>query len=75
MMAEIFIFKTNAETQEHVRQVSALFQPVVSITHWSFDLEDCDRVLRVVASGLRPDAIERLVMTAGIRCEHMEYEL
>ncbi len=75
MKTEIFIFKTNVHTEAHVEQVAALFGVVESIKQWSFDLEDCDRILRVVTSDLGPEAIEQLLGDVGVVCEHMEYEL
>jgi hypothetical protein len=74
-MNEIFIFKTSVHTEAHVHQVATLFRPVKSIKQWSFDLEDCDRILRVVASDLEPESIAQLLSNAGVACEHMEYEL
>lgn len=75
MTIKILIFKTNADTQEQVQRAAALFKSVLSVKKWSFDLEDCDRVLRVVAFNLQPEMVERLLAKAGITCEHMEYEL
>jgi len=74
MMTEIFIFKTGVHTETHVRQVAALFGSVKAIKQWSFDLEDCDRILRIVALDLQPEAIEQLLAGAGVACEHMAYE-
>lgn len=74
MMTEIFIFKTGVHTEAHVQQVAALFGSVKAIKQWSFDLEDCDRILRIVALGLRPEAVEQLLARAGVACEHMAYE-
>lgn len=75
MMTEVFIFKTNANTQTHVQRVAASFESIVSIKQWSFDLEDCDRVLRVVGSNLQPEIIKRILESVNITCEQMEYEL
>ena len=75
MKTEIFIFKTNVHTEAHVEQVAALFGVVESIKQWSFDLEDCDNILRIVARGIRPRAVEQLLLNEGLACEHMAYEL
>lgn len=74
-MTDIFIYKTNVSTQRHVQQVRALFERVLSIKRWTFDLEDCDKVLRIEANGLRPETIANLLANAGIFCEPLEYEL
>ncbi len=75
-MTEIFIFKTSVHTQAHIQQVAMLFGPVESIKQWSFDLEDCDRILRVVVSpDFEAESITQLLGNAGVACEHMAYEL
>ncbi|MFB2119666.1 hypothetical protein [Parapedobacter sp. 2B3] len=75
MATDIFIFKTGVHTTAHVQQVAVLFGSVGEIKQWSFDLEDCDKILRIVALGIRPGAVERLLAGAGLACEHLAYEL
>jgi len=74
-MTEVFIYRTSVRTHAHVRQVDALFGTITSIKRWTFDLEDCDKILRVEANGLQPQTISGLLATAGIDCEPLEYEL
>ncbi|WP_257668998.1 hypothetical protein [Parapedobacter tibetensis] len=74
-MDQIFIFKTNVSAQEQVQKVAALLGSMTLIKQWNFDLEDCDRVLRVVSLNLQPALIENLLRQEGIDCEHMEYQL
>ena len=74
-MNEILIFRTSVNAQKHVQQVAALFNSIKLIKQWSFDLDDCDRILRVVSLNVQPEMIENLLRTEGIYCEHMEYEL
>jgi len=74
-MTEIFIYKTNVSTQRHVQQVRALFERMLSIKRWTFDLEDCDKVLRIEARGLQRETVARILAKAGILCEPLEYEL
>ncbi len=74
-MTDIFIYKTNVSTPVHVRQVKLLFERMVSIKQWTFDLEDCDKILRIEAIGLQPETVALLLEEAGIFCEPLEYEL
>ncbi|GAA4795856.1 hypothetical protein GCM10023231_25340 [Olivibacter ginsenosidimutans] len=74
-MMQVFIFKTSVHAQEHVQKVATLFKSIKLIKQWSFDLEDCDKILRVVSLNLRPEMIENLLRTEGIYCENLEYEL
>jgi len=74
-MAQVLIFKTSVNAQEHVQKVAALFRSIKLIKQWNFDLDDCDKILRIVSFNLRPETIENLLRTEGIYCEHLEYEL
>ncbi|MGV3762093.1 hypothetical protein [Parapedobacter sp.] len=74
MATEIFVFKTGVDTAAHVQQVAALFEAVEAIKQWSFDLEDCDKILRIVALDIRPETVEQLLVRVGFTCEHMACE-
>ena len=74
-MDQIFIFKTNVSSRELVGKVEVVLKSISQIKQWSFDLDDCDRVLRIVSLNLEPMMIEQLLGTEGIYCEHMEYQL
>lgn len=74
-MEDVLIFKTNVKCQSDVKRVSALLASTNQIRQWNFDLYDCDKILRVVSSGLRPEVIESLLKAEGIYCENLTYEL
>lgn len=65
----IYVFATSVETEKEV----ALLQPLLDHlagTGWSFDLEDCDRVLRVDCAADIPEAeIADILHRNGFRCE------
>lgn len=72
-MEKILVFKTNVNSKEEVEQVAELFEMNNLIKEWSFDLEDSDKVLRVVCDNICPELIEHLLTTTGIYCSNMEY--
>jgi len=74
-MTQILIFKTNVHAQEHVQKVAKLLKSINLIKQWTFDLDDCDKILRVVSLNLQPETIENLLRTEGIYCENLAYEL
>jgi hypothetical protein len=37
------------------------------------DLDDCDKVLRIEATGLNPGSVERRLITAGFNCQELDY--
>jgi hypothetical protein len=70
---EILVFKTNVSSKKKVSRVSPILKSVPTIKQWNFDLEDCDKVLRVVATSLKPGFVESLLLTAGFDCQELEY--
>ncbi len=51
--------------------IAPLLTSFPTIRHWNFDLQDCDKVLRVEATGLQPSSVERLLLAAGFDCEEL----
>ena len=70
---EILVFKTDVTSKKKVSKVSALLTSFPTIQQWNFDLEDCDKVLRIVATGLNPGSVESLLHTAGFSCRELDY--
>lgn len=70
-MEQILIFKTNISTKARVHEIRTLFEPITQIKDWSIDLEDCDRVLRVISLNIHYQIIEQLLTAAGIYCKQM----
>jgi hypothetical protein len=70
---DILIFSTSVEKPEQVTEVRPLLTSVPSIKGWNFDLEDCDKILRIEASNISPRYIEELLHTAGFSCQELDY--
>ena len=70
---EILVFKTNVSSKRKVTKVSTLLTSVPAIKQWNFDLEDCDKVLRIETIGLRPAYVETLLQAAGFNCRELDY--
>lgn len=43
----IYVFKTSVESKRQVENLKPHIEKILSSAHWNFDLEDCDRILRV----------------------------
>jgi len=69
---EVLVFKTNVSQQTQISKVQALLKTISTIENWNFDLEDCDRILKIVASNLSPRHIESVLQASGINCEELE---
>jgi hypothetical protein len=43
----IYVFKTSVETKDQVETLKPQINQILSTEKWNFDLEDCDRILRI----------------------------
>lgn len=66
------VFKTNVNNAEHADALSALLAARMELWGISFDLEDCDRVLRVAGDTILPDTITQILYEQGFECSVME---
>ncbi len=71
-MKQVLVFKTSANSSQ-VRTVEPLLKKLLSKTEkWNFDLEDCDRILRVEAVTVNADSIMDKLRSAGVLCDELE---
>lgn len=70
---EILVFKTNVTSRKKVGKIAPLLTSVPTIRQWNVDLDDCDKVLRIEASGLTPGWVEQLLLKAGFSCRELDY--
>lgn len=68
---EILVFKTNITSKKKVSMVAPLLTSLPGIGQWNFDLDDCDKVLRIEAAGLNPASVELLFLSAGFSCSEL----
>lgn len=68
----VHVFKTNIINSTHVKNVAPTLQSIYGVQKWNIDLHDIDKVLRVEANDLNPDAIANVVQMAGYYCEELD---
>jgi len=71
---EIGIFRTNICTHQDKKDVIQAIQQHFNITNCSIDIEDCDKVMRIVAS---PATVEEndiilFIRRMGYQCERLD---
>ncbi|MCC8411134.1 hypothetical protein LJ707_19490 [Mucilaginibacter sp. UR6-1] len=66
--AGVLVFKTNISTQHDKDNISPLLDADNSISDWHVDLDDCDKVLRVVTCRLCAMDVIELVNRKGYLC-------
>ncbi|TFF40139.1 hypothetical protein [Mucilaginibacter psychrotolerans] len=65
----IEVFKTDVDDWSRSRMLMGLIAARFSVCRINFDLEDCDRVLRVEGDTFCPRGIIELLQQNGCHCE------
>ena len=68
---DVLIFKTNVTTPRQANRLQPLLSALADIKQYNFDLEDCDKVLRIVSSRIEPQTIRYILQVAGFMCEEL----
>lgn len=69
---DVLVFRTSVSMAEHVEELSHHLTALAGEGKWSFDLEDCDRVLRVVCPSSYCDGVILLLSSHGFQCVELE---
>ena len=69
----IHIFRTTVENPEHVEKLGSELNSILGESvEWNFDLEDCDRILRVVSGEHNTIELCKTVLQSnGFLCEEL----
>lgn len=67
----VYVFKTAVNTQDEVKQLSPLLNNFLNDSNWNFDLDDCDRVLRIESQNDVSNSIPELMRDMGFMCEEL----
>ena len=43
----VYVFKTSVENKRPIRQLTPFLNSLLQPSKWNFDLEDCDKILRI----------------------------
>jgi hypothetical protein len=62
------VFKTNVQEFSEAQKLVALLRRHFPDSKINFDLDDCDKVLRVEGSNLRIEKVMTIVMEKGFLC-------
>ena len=71
-LSNIFIFKTNIQTEFDKLRIKNVLDASQKVLKWNIDMDDADRVLRVVSDSLRPEQIISLLDYVGFECSELE---
>ena len=63
------VFKTNVQHRELAEQLASILRERLDFSRINFDLEDCDKILRVEGKQICVDIIIEILNTHGLQCE------
>jgi hypothetical protein len=62
------VFKTNVKRQSQTKNLLTLLRQYFPQSQINFDLDDCDKILRVQGEGCCPIKIAQLLVENGFEC-------
>lgn len=68
----VYVFSTNVDLPEQAQQLLLLLDMQYPETDFSFDLDDCDRILRAEGCNILSSQIADLLEKVGFICEPLE---
>jgi hypothetical protein len=71
-MTMVEVFKTDVKKADQARRMLRLLLANNPVCRINFDLEDCDKVLRVEGREFCPNRVMELLRLNGHRCEVLE---
>lgn len=69
----IYVFKTSVETEKDILILEYDLNEHCTLGRWNFDLQDCDRILRIDTLKENPQSIIGLLQDKGFHCEELPY--
>jgi hypothetical protein len=63
------VFKTNVQHRDLAEQLASILRDRFAYSKINFDLEDCDKILRVEGEQICVETIIEILSTHGLECE------
>ena len=68
---QILVFKTDLSDHSHISKIEPFLDMHPGVSKWNVDLKDCDNILRIEATSLKGNEIEKILGNAGFFCEEL----
>lgn len=66
------VFKTNVRQKRHARRLLNVLASHFPSFRVNFDLEDCDKILRIEGTNIQQEKIAKLVIENGYECDVLD---
>ena len=63
------VFKTNVQQRELAEQLVSILRGQFAFSRVGFDLEDCDKILRVEGKQICVETVIEILSSHGLECE------
>jgi hypothetical protein len=67
----VWVFTTSVRSKDEVSLLEEALNCLAGAGQWNFDLDDCDRILRVVSGDINPMTIVHLLRHQGFECREL----
>ncbi|MBW8361462.1 MAG: hypothetical protein K0M56_04670 [Kaistella sp.] len=68
----IFVFRTSVRTKLQARKLKSSLNKILPNAQWNFDLEDCDKILRIESEDNIVLEITDLLHSQNFVCEELQ---
>jgi hypothetical protein len=69
----IYVFKTSVFTENEIQSIKPHLDELPQ-TQWNFNLEDCDKILRIDSlSEISGEVVIKILQDKGFDCEVLQY--
>jgi hypothetical protein len=69
---EILVFKTSVSDPQSVKSLKPDLDRLAGTGKWNFDLNDCDRILRIASNNIKAETAINLLRYFGYTCAELE---
>jgi hypothetical protein len=66
------VFKTDVRQRRQAKLLLGILQKRFPLLRINFDLEDCDKILRVEGENIQQEKIARLIIENGYQCNILD---
>lgn len=66
-----FVFKTSLQSKKEVDKISEVIESLPGILEWSVDLDNWEKVLRIVCVGINASEIAQILRQEGVQLKKM----
>ncbi|WP_289040135.1 hypothetical protein [uncultured Zobellia sp.] len=68
----VHVFKTSVQNKTQVANLKPYLDVLFGESHWNFDLEDCDNILRIESKNCSNKTVIDLLKIQNFNCKELE---